>query len=527
MLRIRETADSAQSRWHDLQPCAVGAGLQEDRDYLLELVNRPGARIYIDDVELAKDASGRFKWRPCFYAGRVIADVIAPGEPAAREQYFLDVGPSPAKSGQAAFDEMVATIRAFDPSLLSGISAASLEFGHAGKPGRYSLDILLSRMRAHGPDFLRTVKAFASTAHRSMAADSQLLPLSRLRRLHPTSLQDRRLAAIATGHALAAETLDSLQIHCKTSAPTFDTPANRALMALLRRFRAAARFLQEGIARREFGSPPEEQRLRADRRLEELQDLESRAHGLLLGAPFSHVTRAETTAAGLTQISAQPAYSRAWRIGSKALATGLDGEHSADYLHVSPSWGIYETWCFTQVIQVVGNATGTPGTEARSTAVAAQRCISFSLGNGATLEVLFQATFPALKPSGKRLGWSLSRERRPDIVLTHADAHGTSTCVLDAKWRSGRESVLDAMQSAHIYHDALRVDGNAPTLVLLLLPGASAVPELETAEFIQAHGVGAVSGIRAGGDGLGLLLNHMRQWLNSTRQQPGRRPPAP
>lgn len=516
MLRIRNTTTSSAEEWTDLSLSKVGRGLNEDNDYLLALDTGLEARIYVDDVELlAKDPLGFFKWRPSFYAGRVTLEVVVPGKQTVSYRYFLDVSPSSKKSGQAAFNAMVADIRAFDQSLLGGTSSASMEFGHSGNPGRHGLDILLARLRAHGPDFLSIVEAIASSPHRALAAEARCLPLSQVRRLNPSSLQDRRLAALALGHTPAIDAVDSLQVNSQTSAPTFDTPANRALLSLLRRFRAAAIFMQERVQEQKLDSPDDEQSLRRVRRLEDLRKLETRAHNLLLGALFSDVSSRGMTAAGLTQISALPKYSRAYRVGCRALATGIEGNDSVDQLHIPPSWGIYETWCFIQVLQTVREVTRKQGAEANSIAVAAERCMSFSLENGTSLEVLFQATFPALKPSSKRLGWSLSRERRPDIVLVHHKEGESKAIVLDAKWRSGRENVLDAMQSAHIYHDALRVDGRAPSFSLLLLPGTSTIPELETVEFIQTHAIGAISNFRSGGDGTSGLATYLHGWLRS------------
>ncbi len=510
MLRIRDARTSSAEEWTDLRPSEIGRGLNEDNDYLLDTGTKPGTRIYIDDVELTKDPSGFFKWRPSFYAGQVALEVVAPGE---RTRYFLDVSPTSAKSGQAAFDQMISDIRAFDQSLLSGTSSASMEFGHSGKTGRHELDILLSRLRVHGPEFLSTVETIANSPHRALAAEARRLPLSRVRRLHPSSLQDRRLAALALGHAPTIDAVDSLQVSSQTSAPTFDTPANRALLSLLRSFRAAVTSMQDCVRELKLGSPREEQSLRIERRLEDLHKLETRAHKLLLGPLFSEVSSSGTTSTGLTQISALPTYSRAYRIGCRALATGIDGDNSADKLHIPPSWGIYETWCFIQVLQTVREVTQKQEIEANSIAVAAERCVSFSLDNGAALEVLFQATFPALKPSNKQLGWALSKERRPDLVLVYHRNGGRKAFLLDAKWRSGPSNVLDAMQSAHIYHDALRIDNRAPMFSLLLLPGASEVPELEAAEFIQTHAIGAVYNFRVDGKGSLSLAAHLREWL--------------
>ncbi|MEJ5028440.1 DUF2357 domain-containing protein [Comamonas sp. MYb69] len=484
--------------------------MNEDNDYLLDAGTKPGTRIYVDDVELIKDLSGLHKWRPSFYAGQVALEVVAPGE---RACYFLDVSPTSSKSGQAAYEEMISDIRAFDQSLLNGTSSASMEFGHSGRTGRYELDILLSRLRVHGPKFLNTVESIANSPHRALAAEARRLPLSRVRRLHPSSLQDRRLASLALGYAQAIDAVDSLQVNSQTSAPTFDTPANRALLSLLRRFRAAVTAMQDCVRDLKLGSPREEQILRIERRLEDLHKLEIRSHTLLIGTLFSEVSSSETTSAGLTQIAALPTYSRAYRIGCRALDTGIQGDNSADKLHIPPSWGIYETWCFIQVVQAVREITQKQAIEANAITVAAERCISFSLDNGSSLEVLFQATFPSLKPSSKRLGWSLSKERRPDLILVYHCKGERQTFVLDAKWRSGRSNVLDAMESAHIYHDALRMDNRAPTFSLLLLPGASEVPEFEAIEFIQTHAIGAVYNFRVDGKGSSSLAADLRGWL--------------
>lgn len=58
------------------------------------------------------------------------------------------------------------------------------------------------------------------------------------------------------------------------------------------------------------------------------------------------------------------------------------------------------------------------------------------------------------------------------------------------------------MESAHIYHDALRLKGERPSAVLLLLPGDVAVPLLEMRDFQDANGVGTVSRYVPGDSGL-------------------------
>jgi len=77
--------------------------------------------------------------------------------------------------------------------------------------------------------------------------------------------------------------------------------------------------------------------------------------------------------------------------------------------------------------------------------------------------------------------------------------------VLDAKWRSGRSNVLEAMESAHIHHDALRRNRAAPSPPLLLFAGPPLVPSLGTNAYIACRGLGAISDVSVGRSGVGEL----------------------
>ncbi len=126
VLRIRRANEGNSNAWAELQAHDVQTGLTEDTDYLLS-VGRPNARVFVDDVELRRDGSSLFSWRPSFYAGTVVAEVVVPHEEISR--YLLDVSPSPSKTGQTEFDAMVADIRDFDQTLLIGTSSATMAFG--------------------------------------------------------------------------------------------------------------------------------------------------------------------------------------------------------------------------------------------------------------------------------------------------------------------------------------------------------------------------------------------------------------
>ena len=79
-----------------------------------------------------------------------------------------------------------------------------------------------------------------------------------------------------------------------------------------------------------------------------------------------------------------------------------------------------------------------------------------------------------------------------------APIHATTLCegsrrrwyVLDAKYRTTRSNVLDAMSSAHIYRDSLRWHQRKPGSAVLLVPRSGGAPWMEEPDFIHAHQVG-------------------------------------
>ena len=71
------------------------------------------------------------------------------------------------------------------------------------------------------------------------------------------------------------------------------------------------------------------------------------------------------------------------------------------------------------------------------------------------IELLLQPKFPACDLGSNNGFQSISGKREPDIVLTRTDENVPKWYVLDAKYRTKRRNVLEAMTSAHVYRDAL------------------------------------------------------------------------
>jgi hypothetical protein len=516
MLLIREATGGPD--WQHIERGACAGGLHEDTNYLFGLPAARGQRIFVDDEELLRTARDQFPWRPALYAGRVAVEVVeASGEV---QQCWLDVSPRPEKSGQAHFAEMIEWIRAFDPSLLAGDSSATLDFGRKHEEDVSRLlaeDIALMRLRRYGPKFLKAVEAISRTPHRSISAESAVLPLSRVTRLHPLAMRDRRLAQFALKGPDAGVDLQSVQLRSLTSIITFDSPPNRAIFALLKRVCSRIRYLQEAMRSRALRTDSDEQKARAERRLEILDGLHARAVRLIRCPVFKEVTKTEVTAASLTQIAAQPIYSKAHRSGVMALMRGISGDNVSDPLHILPSWGIYELWCFLAVVDCLAKQQDAAPVLTSGITASAKLAYAIDMKDGRRLEILFQARFAARdRAPAERLARSISREREPDIVLVE---HGPRrrAMVLDAKWRAGRSNVLDAMASAHIYHDALRLgEDERLSPCLLLLPSGSGVDGLESRTFMQHHQVGAVGHFCIDGPGIVSLSDILRGWLEGT-----------
>jgi len=522
MTRARQDATGLRLRLHAVQqPAAApieycaGAtieGLRECDRYVIEVLNVHGARLFVDDVEVPRDEQGRFAWTPAFYAGRV--EIVVTMAPDTESRFYAYVGPASSKVTDEHFEWMVREIRDFRASLLLGTSSASMAFGD--NPATSGLDDLfrLDRLRLHAPAFLQEVHAICRLPHRSLCQGDRLVSLSRAKRVHPRVLREPRIAAIVSGPMHDVAALDSLYVATSIPEQTFDTPSNRALKAMVTRVMAHATDLLVAVSLGRLGGDQQEQALRRPRRERFLRRLIDDAKALLKREPFRSVSRVETSAASLTQIAAQPAYGSAYRRGTRALHQGIGGPTEVDHLRVSPTWGVYETWCFVHLLSQLADRFGQrQWAVKRDGIVSAAESYGLKLADDFWIEAHFQANFPSGEPFSHRAGWSLSRFRIPDIVIAIRSATRRDFIVLDAKYRSKRENVLEAMESAHIYHDALRVNGQRPVFCALLLPAQPEVLSLDEDAFLHEHGVGTISRFTAAGDGVRRCVELIANWV--------------
>jgi len=469
-------------------------------------------QFLVDDAPLPTwiDDPSRWMWTPGFFAGEVTA-VLIDAQGSVTAHYLLDVSPNPEKSGRQAFGEMLDDLRALEPALLVGTEPPTLASGTLGRHADPMIEF--ARLRRFVPELLRMLDRIRSQPIRALRVERADLPVNRVRRV------DRATALGALRNPAALVFLDrqargapasegSTRLNVPLTEETHDSAANRCLVALgrgiVRRARSIAIRFEAQVQKIDDHATRTDMSERWRVRRSVLEDLERRMVDQLRRSPFRDVARPEITAAGLNAIASHPLYARAWRFGWKAMRPGVAGDPESDRLWTSPTWEVYERWCFARLATDL--AALRPDLEWTSVEFGGKDADAWATGRGTdeVIEILFQPKFPGRKPSSTSNFRSIAKGRFPDVVVTHQLGAVRRFIVLDAKYRVSRPNVVDAMDSAHLYHDSLRWGDERPWLSVLLVPRAGGAVWLEAPEFWREHGVG-VAELTVGSDRARLL----------------------
>jgi len=511
---LRVLSADAASPDNDHAPGATITGLCENDILRFTLVGWQRPYVYIDDIAVPPDPAGCFSWQPGFVAGQVDIVVV---DGALEHVFFVHIAASKAKLRAEVFDTMADEVHAFRAALLLGDTSATRQFGEEVCEGGLPLLVRLMRLLEHAPVFLQQVRAICGAPHRKLQAVHDAVPLCRIRRLPASALRMPTIVALATGQRLDGQHAEHTRIPAWLPSPTFDTPSNRMLKALLCRVVAhATEILVETRALR-LGGDKVGQQQRLPRREAQVQMILDEARLLLRREPLASVTRLETSAAGYTQVAAQPAYSRACRTATKALWTGFGGATDHEQLPIRPTWGVYEAWCFVHLMRRLEKVFGAgPWRTLLSGCAGADEAYALTVAPGVAVEIYFQAIFHARdRAPGSGKAWSISRQRIPDIVVVVRTGEHCRFVVLDAKFRKHRHNVLEAMESAHLYRDSLRIGAQRPGWCVLLLPAPADVPHLEGNAFLDEHGVGTFSEFSPEGVGVDACIARIASWASA------------
>lgn len=483
---------------------AVGTGFRERKNYFFT-ASLPGGRLFIDEAPLATtDQEGQtgWVWQPGFYAGQVVAELMdASGKLIA--EFRLDVSPDESKLGADLYEQLVNDLLVFDPKLLFGVEHAQTRIGTEGEYS--SPHLSYARLRKYGPALVRSLLAVAMRPLTRLDHERALKPLQEVRRLDRLSMakarQNPKALSLLLGAGGDGGRHEQVLFDVNHSRESFDNPANRALGvtldAVIRRTKKVAKDLSELDDGKFISETRSQISPRLPRRLRYLSELSVSLKKIQQSLPFSILSRKEVSAAGLNAIAAQPVYANAFRYGWRALRSGTHGDGGDEFLWISPTWEIYERWCFLKVTQALGVAF--PSAQwTFSFPTSRDDCIKCQGVDGdEVITAWLQARFPSgdAKPfNGFR---SISGERYPDITVTRKCGQVQRLAIFDAKYRVSRQGVLESMASAHLYKDSLRWHSNEPCVAMLLVPRAGGAGWLEADDFIAANGVGV---LQLGGD---------------------------
>lgn len=493
----------------------LNCGFAESGEYHFSRPSTGEWSFVIDDEPVVEVASGVWVWTPGFFAGRVEATLLRNGVTVGR--YLLDVAPHPDKLGAEAYRSLLEEVCEVDPALLFGEEPAQAEVGSLGAHQDPWLEF--QRLRLYGAALCRALESIIRAPIRSRRHQRRLVPFHAIRRV------DRMTAVTALANGTAAtfnRTGSAVALRSVVREPVFDVPtteehfdgaANRcitaSLVAVKRRARFLVQVLDDKVAREQSSGTRSPLAARWPIRRQFLTECAATLNRLQKRQPFSSVTRPETTAAGLNAVSAHPAYARAYRLCWQALRSGIVGDETQENMWLSPTWELYERWVFVRVVRVVeALCASSTGFSSRSS----MREWHGTLADGARIQVLLQPTFPAFDQRSSSFR-SLSGLREPDLVVTHTTGERKRFLVIDAKYRTSRANVLDAMASAHIYRDALRWDAERADYAVLAVPTGGGVSWLEAPDFIHEHRVGVLVASPDTPD------NYLNQFLNGWVKQ--------
>ena len=494
-----------------LTPGKTAFGFKENRRYTIALPSS-GHTPVIDDQEFRSD-DGTVRWIPGFFAGIVAAELL---DPSGRivESYTLDVSPDPGKLGSEVFRSMLEELWQFDPALVLGTEPSTRNVGVAGA---YESDWLTyARLRRYADDYLAALARIAVHPLRELRTRREHVPLTGVRRadrLTGLSIQRQPVLLAAVRGKDAGMSVAALRLDVPISEETLDSAANR-LMAWQARAIAwrVERLMEDLEPKTQSDSKSETRTALADRwpRLRAfLTGIKTRLGRLRRRSILREVTRPEMTVAGLNAVSAGPTYGRAWRLGWCILRRGIEGDLADERLWISPTWEIYERWCFVRVAQRLADTRAVEWSARGEKTASDSRILKGHDRDGRRFDLRLQPTFLAwgdrrAQPSLR----SISGQRTPDILLRIDN--GSRNVVLEAKYRTTRANVLDAMTSAHIYRDALRIAGKRIDSALLLVPRSEDAPWLQGPTFIREHSVGVIEmAPGAASDGLTSVIEYL------------------
>lgn len=449
--------------------------------------------VHWDGIALPRMESGRHGLVLGLAVGRVRLTCTVGG---ATVDVEVEVVPASRKLHADLWMRMLVDIEEWLPA--ATIGAANVRHGGVGLvgvPAPFLAEALLPLV----PTLLQATQMLCEGLRRRRTTVVEDLPLRASRAIRPETVR------VISRHPQVADALrrGSLPRHAtplplRALVDDLGHPANRyvawALRRVAHRLRETGRRLVTHTPDHVEDVPWFRDRARLfERAADELRLVVDRS-------PLALVEPRPDATAAMGAIFDDPSYARVHDLCRRFLSPRFALASEEPPARTRPSYGIYEVWC---LLALRNSLRALPGMQWTETGLAAllEQAGSGSgakvTGRSATgeLELSFNAVFASYHVERKRARWSLSSERRPDFVIAWRPANDSSSAkwvVLDAKYQAGRESLSGALQSLHVYRDALRWDGHGGSARggLLLAPSAEDAEVYFDDAYLDAFGIG-------------------------------------
>ncbi|WP_083681687.1 DUF2357 domain-containing protein [Archangium sp. Cb G35] len=362
------------------------------------------------------------------------------------------------------------------------------------------------------PALMKAVREIISAPRQRTSRSETVLPANRVRRVERSTLgwlerHPEAARALSARWDTEADARRPPLVPAGLATETLDHPANRYVAWLVRSIARDLGTYAEVLQGTTQGGAAPAGTDAGDwvrwcaARAEALREASAVLQALGRRSWLAALTPSPPTEAAMAVVVDDPSYARLHRLGRHfrsplfRLGTVPDAPGAA----TRPSYELYELWTFLALRGLLGRLLPeyqwtSQGLEPLATLGEPLDGASFEgTGPGGTLRLLFNPTFRGYLSRGKAPRFSVSGERRPDLVLLWSEGERRRWVCLDAKYRVARDGLSDAFESAHLYRDSLRWPewGGRCEAAVLLAPAElpACAPWFEPG-FLAEHQVG-------------------------------------
>lgn len=470
-------------------------GLYEAGEYVICCPDE-FANLFVDDMPLTRNDTGDYwLWAPGYFAGEVVFELESPSQEGLLT-YIADIGPAQHKTGREQYVDYLTQIVGYAPALVLGTEPA--QHGLGGRSATaLSLWLRYARVRQFIGRYLTGLQYIIERPIVRARSRREQVALPMVRRVDGATL--RQLAHSPSMIAALADNVTSdADVHepkldVPFHEPTFDNPANRLIARQLSDIRRLVKRLIDDLTDYVERESATETAVapRLPRRIAYLRGLVKQLTRLARSEPFSEADTSLPSVAELNAVSSSPHYSMVHRVGVRLLRQGVSELANDEQHYLAPTWEIYEAWCFVALARQL--EVQRPAYEWRLFTSPKSADLVLKGQCGSQFITLYtQLTCPSMENPNAYGYSSISKERRPDLVLEIADGEHNRYLCLDSKYSASKTRILDAMATAHIYRDSLRLAGKPPSKSLLLVPANPDALRLAEESYQESHKVGCI-----------------------------------